>query len=281
MSVISLVKQIVIGQFMLYGGGGGGGGDGGAAERKAAEEARVAAAVKKINNVMGYANATPEAVDRDAFNIRNGIFSGAAFDAVEQAAYDAAVAKAQQDAAASKSAKSAYSERAKLYDTIKTDANKRALIDLNKERDITQRNMGFDVARQGLSGGSHDVDTSRNITDTYQQGVMKAAEMAAATSNNARAADDKTRIGLINSIRAGLDEGNAQTQAYAEMRNNADRATENANALTLTGFFDRLNNLSQQRKYNNGLAAGQVIPGTTAPGTTQQKSHNGTVNLIK
>lgn len=230
MNVISLFRQIVIGQFMLYGGGGGGG-DGGAAERKAAEEARVAAAIKKINDVMGNDNA--------------------------------------------------IAERAKLYDTIKTDANQRALIDLNKERDITQRNMGFDVARQGLSGGSHDVDTSRNITDTYQQGVMKAAEMAAATSNNARAADDKTRIGLINSIRAGLDEGNAQTQAYAEMRNNADRATENANALTLTGFFDRLNNLSQQRKYNNGLAAGQVIPGTTAPGTTQQKSHNGTVNLIK
>lgn len=259
--------------------GGGGGGDGGAAQRKAAEEARIASAVKKINDVMGNANATPDTVDRAAFvkNVPRTIGYGRGRRTVnqrvfDQAGYDAAVAKATQDAAASRAA---YRERAKLYDTIKTDANQRALIDLNKERDITQRNLGFDIARQGLSGGSQDIDTSRQITDTYQQGVLKAAELAAATANNARAADDKTRTNLISSIRAGLDEGSAQTQAYTDMRNNADRATADANALTLSGFFDRLNNLNQQRKYNNGVAAGTVIPGTTTLGTTQPKSSNG------
>jgi len=261
--------------------GGGGGGDGGAAERKAAEEARVAAAVKKINNVMGNANATPDAVDRAAFTrkVQTGRNSGRGSkrtpiyqEVFDEAAYNAAVANAKQEAEASRAA---YGERVKLYDTIKTDANKRALIDLNKERDITERNLSFDVARQGLSGGSHDIDTMRQVTDTYQQGVLKAAELASATANNARAADDKTRTGLISSIRAGLDQGSAQSQAYSDMRNNADRATADANSLSLAGFFDRLNNLNQQRKYNNGVAAGSAVPGTTTPGTTQPKSFTG------
>lgn len=264
--------------------GGGGGGDGGAAERKAAEGARVAAAVKKINNVMGNANATPDAVDRADFTrkveteeSRESRRSGADWtpryqEVFDNDAYNAAVANAKQEAEASRAA---YGERAKLYDTIKTDANQHALIDLNKERDITERNLSFDVARQGLSGGSHDIDTMRQVTDTYQQGVLKAAELASSIANNARAADDKTRTGLISSISAGLDQGSAQSQAYSDMRNNADRATADANSLSLAGFFDRLNNLNQQRKYNNGVAVGSAVPGTTTPGTTQPKSFTG------
>jgi len=164
-----------------------------------------------------------------------------------------------------------------LYSKIRDDANKKALIDLNKERDITQRSIGFDIARHGLSGGSQDIDANRQLTDTYQQGVLKAANMASSMSNNARTADDNTKNNLINSIRAGLDQGNAISQAYTGMANNANKATANAQALSLSGFFDRLNQANQQRLYNSGLIAGQqqVVPGTIAAGTTSATPSQG------
>ncbi len=168
-----------------------------------------------------------------------------------------------------------YDERAKLYDTIKTDANQHALTDLNKERNVTERNLRFDVARQGLSGGSHDIDTMRDVTDTYQKGVLRASELASSVANNARASDEKTRTGLISSIRAGLDQGGAVNQAYSELRSNADRAASDSSALSLAGFFDRLNNLNQQRKYNNGVAAGSLTPRATDANIQQPKPFSG------
>ena len=48
----------------MGGGGRGGGGDGGAADRQAAEDARVAAAVKRVNEVFGITNATANPIDK-------------------------------------------------------------------------------------------------------------------------------------------------------------------------------------------------------------------------
>jgi hypothetical protein len=113
--------------------------------------------------------------------------------------------------------------------------------------------------------------------DTYQQGVLKAGTMADQVKNSMRSADDKTRVGLIDSIRTGLDQGSAVNQAYDSMRNNANQATADANNVSLAGFFDRLSSVEQQRRYNNGVTAGQVVGGQTLLKTPQQKENNGTI----
>lgn len=162
--------------------------------------------------------------------------------------YDEAVAASK--AAAAKKNQDALASREGLYTQIGEDATNKALVDLNKDRDVAEREFKFMLARAGLSGGSRDIDVNRDLLDTHQQGILKASELGLSASNNARSADDKTRVNLINSIRAGLDEGSAMQQAYEGMRNNARTAQDEANATTLAGFFDVLRQQQQQAAYS-------------------------------
>jgi len=277
-------------------------GDGGAAERQAAEDARVAAAIQKINEIFGVSQAQPETVDRAAFTKTvpsnstaanpSGIFSAVStgnvvptstafggFNGInnfgktqtvfDQAGYDAAVAAAAEKA---KKLSTAASDREKLYSTIGSDATNNALLDLNKDRAITERELNFMLARAGLSGGSRDVDVNKDILDTYQQGVLKATNSGLSTANNARSADDTTRVNLINSIRSGLDAGSAQQQAYQDMQNNARTAQDNANANGLAGFFDALKTQQQNAAYTNGVAS------TTIPQQTKSTPYSSAIN---
>lgn len=247
---------------------GGGGGDGGAAERKAAEDARISLAVNKLNQVFGLAEATPDAVDRNAFitqvpiqNNNNGYYGmgGALYKQQPQtksvfndSGYNAAVAAAQAKADKLKGAASA---REALYSKIGTDSNNMALVDLNKERGITERDLKFSLARNGLSGGSRDIDANKDVLDTYQQGVLKASNIGLQTANNARSNDEKTRVNLINSIHAGLTDSDAMTQAYTSMANNAKQAQDEANSTSLAGFFDVLKNQQANAQYNAGVSS--------------------------
>lgn len=169
-----------------------------------------------------------------------------------KAGYDKAVADAQAEA--DRKNKEAQASREGLYSKIGEDTTNNALVDLNKDRSITERDLGFMLARQGLSGGSRDVDVNRDILDTYQQGVLKASNMGTQASNDARSADDQTRVKLIQSIQAGLDEGSAMQQAYEGMRNNARASQDQANMATLSGFFDTLINQQKNAAYSDGYA---------------------------
>lgn len=252
----------------------GGGGDGGAAERQAEEKERVRNAISKINQIFGVEKAAPEAVDRNAFMRQVPVARTAQYDALGRpmnqgpsvgfgqnypqytTAFDTsgfnqalAAAQAKADALSATAA-----QREGLYKKIGADATNKATFDLNKDRDVTEREFKFMLARAGLSGGSRDIDVNREVLDTYQQGVLKAADMGTSTANNARSADDKTRVNLINSISAGLDQGSATQQAYEGMRNNARQAQDDANATSMVGFFDVLRQQQQQAAYNQGNA---------------------------
>lgn len=269
---------------------GGGGGDGGAADRKAAEDARVAAAIQQVNSVFGIGNAVPETVDKAAFTktvnapTSTGLGSGGFWGgnnqgsvkptttSFDQVGYDAAVAAAKAKADA---LTNAASTREQLYTKIGDDTKNTALIDLNKERGITERDLNFGLARQGLSGGSRDIDANKDVLDTYNQGVVKAANMGLSTANNARSSDDTTRVNLINSIRAGLDQGSAMQQSYQGLANNAKAAADDANSASLGGFFDSLRAMQQQQQYQQGVQSVATPLKTTAT-TGAGKSYSGT-----
>jgi hypothetical protein len=271
------------------------GGDGGAAERKAAEDARIATAIKKLNEVFGLADPLPEAIDKAKFtkNIaasapNNGAIglSGMANiggingntntskQVFDEAGYISAVAASKAKADALKGSGAA---RENLYKKIGTDATNTALLDLNKERGITERDLNFSLARNGLSGGSRDIDANKDVLDTYQQGVLKASNIGLQTGNNARSNDEKTRVNLINSIHAGLSDGDATAQAYAAMSNNAKSAADDANNASLAGFFDVLKQQQAQAQYNQGVnSVPTVTPYQQAKNATSAtKSYGG------
>ncbi len=265
---------------------GGGGGDGGAAARKQQEDARIAQAIKELNNVFGVSS--PGAVDRNQFyydapTTPTGIGmvdanSPKTMRVFDQAAYDAAVKKSKEDALAENPNAAA---REQLYSKIGTDAKNVAMTDLNKERGISERELKFSLARNGLSGGSRDIDANRDVLDTYQQGVLKASNLGTQTSNEARSSDEKTRVNLINSIQAGLTSGDAVQQAYAGMSNNAAAAQDAANSASLAGFFDVLRQQQANNQYQKGVDS-VYVPGMTAKSTnnTARSSYGGTVRSV-
>lgn len=297
---LSLHKFIpcLVSSFTLYGGGGGGGGDGGAAERKAAEDRRIAQAIKQVNAVFGIGQFEPVAVDQNAFmqeitgrgsqpvnapqgyTLINkqgtktpsnslGVLSGRGVTTNTQYlfnkdGYDKAVAESVAEAERKNAA--AKEEREKLYGKVATDFTNNSMVDLNKERDITARDLNFQLARQGLSGGSRDVDANAEVTDRYNQGVLRANNEGVKAANNARSADTSTRQKIVNSIQAGLTADQATQQAYEGMSNNAKAAADEASTASLAGFFDALRATQQQQAYNAGY-------GSTTPATPSYRTN--------
>jgi len=245
-------------------------GDGGAADRAAAETSRTAKAVQALNRLFGIATPGADGVSRESFVTKSTGKDGTVNSKLDEAGYNAAVTTAKD--AVTKTA----AGREQLYGKIGNDATNAALLDLNKERKTTERDLGFMLARAGLTGGSRDIDVNREILDTNQQGILKASNLGLSVANNARSSDDKTRVSLIDSIRTGLDQGSALQQSYEGMANNSRRAQDEANATSLVGFFDALKNQQQQAAYvagQNGAVIAQ--PKKTAGVNT---NYDGNIN---
>ena len=225
---------------------GGGGVQDNSAEIRAREDARVADAINKINNIFGISDAvsasrlyalpvaTPDSIPLHSSRVVNPAITEPVLADMSGAS---ANAKARED----------------LYTTMKNDATTKAMQDLNQERGIAQREANFKLARQGLAGGSADIDLHQQIGDQYQKGILSAGNAGDTVANNARANDEKTRVNLINAIRSGLDGGTAQQMAYQGLSNNAAQASNDAANATLAGFFSPLMQTLKMANYQDGF----------------------------
>jgi hypothetical protein len=231
----------------LYGGGGG---DGGVAERQAQMKAEQDEAINAINAVFGKGLGAPVYRDipggstwsQDQYG-NNVMVDTPATRVVES--YDTA--------ARDKNA----TEREKLYGTITSDASARLLTKLGEDRDKAERGTRFQLARQGLGGGSADIDQNSELLDRFNEGTLEAGNAALAAGNTARSADEKTRVGLINNIRNGMSQSDALSASFSALTNNANEARDAALATDIGGFFDDINNLNAQRQYQQGVTAGK------------------------
>ncbi len=275
-----------------------GGGDGGAADRKAAEESRQQSAIARLNRAFGVAGSRSAAPDRAAFEKRwnpmqppragqntagpdpvrwyNGPAEGELVmdntpragqntaDSFDQTGFDAAMASYNNEDAETAAQRNA---RESLYGKFSEDARNLQLADLNKERGLAERDVSFDLARRGLTGGSRQIDVGRDISDQFNRGVLTAENNAQDVANQARQGDEKTRLNLMQSIRGGMGEADAVSSALAGMRNTADQAANQARGQNIGGFFDAIRGAAQARneqdsyqkafeKYRTGGGAG-------------------------
>jgi hypothetical protein len=240
---------------------GGGGGDGGYAERQAEMKAEQDAAIAEVNSVFGKGQGRPiyETRYRDVI-VDPGSMSGDSSwtpATVYQQPYEAIVGydTAARDAAAA--------ERDALYGTITQDASARLLDRLSDDRRVAERGTKFQLARQGLAGGSADVDQNAEILRKFNEGSLEAGNAALASGNSARSADEQTRIGIINNIRNGMAASDAISASFAGLTNNANEARDAAMATNIGGFFDDINRLNEQRQFNMGYQS--RAPGSPRP----------------
>lgn len=245
--------------------GGGDAGDGGAADRRNAEDARQAAAIARLNAAFGIGSGrvAPKQADFTRQMAPNQApparmyagnsegemvmddtpFSGAAMTEEDPAAYQAAMAGYEREQLGNQTMQA----RKNLYQKFASDAKNLQVADLSKERDVASRDVSFDLARRGLTGGSRNIDADREIGDSFAKGLLTAENNAQGIANSAEQSDEKTRVNLISGIRGGMNEADAVTSALNGMSNSAAQAANDARSQNIGGFFDTIRAQAQSK----------------------------------
>lgn len=141
------------------------------------------------------------------------------------------------------------------YDSVRQNASAIALDSLSKQREEAGRNVRFNVARSGLTGGSVDVDENQNLANRYSEGVIQANSNADGIVNNVRGKDEATRADLISRINAGMDANSASQAALAQIQNNQNIAKVDGQSNLLSNFFDGIASGIGGYQYGQGQAA--------------------------
>lgn len=233
----------------LYGGGGGGG-DGGYGERQDKMKAEQDKAIQAINLIFGKGDGTPITKTTTTPGTTQNLYRPSTGEYTRETPGTSVTSVTGYDTT---QRDKNLAERNKLYGTIRTDSEARLLDQLGRDRTKAERAVRFQLARQGLMGGSADVDQGQELLEKFQEGSLEARNASTASSNDARASDENTRVNLINNIRSGMAESDAVSAAYAGLNNNATAARDNAMATNIGSFFDDLSILQQQQQFRDSM----------------------------
>lgn len=237
-------------------GGGGGGGDYEAAQQK--EEAKKLAAREALNLYFGVAP-TSAAPSRGSFTTTTPgrgwsqgdgegeyipgttTFDERGYTAAQQASQDAL-----DQAAKNKAARDA------LYTQVRTDAFNAGKRGLEEGKADAERQNKFALFAQGLNGGSEDIDQSALLGRTYSRGLLDLGARADSAKADLQSSDEQTRLGLLQSIDAGMDQGSALSSALAQLKNNGDKAAALAAGTDLGDLFGSSGLLYTKSRYAQG-----------------------------
>ncbi len=206
--------------------GGGGGGDGGAQARQEESDTKKRAARERLNALFGVGSASPApsapASGRSWMDDEGMVYAGAP---------DPIGAPAMSEADRNKAARDA------LYAKVREDSFTAGRRGLDEGKTQAARENRFALFAQGLAGGSEDVDQNALLDRTYREGLLKLGGKADATVADMRGNDESTRLQLLQSIDAGMDEGSAISSALGQMKVNSDRAAATAQGTDLGDLF--------------------------------------------
>jgi hypothetical protein len=145
---------------------------------------------------------------------------------------------------------------------------KQAVTDLNRrevDRQYTEaeRANRFALARNGLLGGSADVDSNADLQRRTNEGIAQAVALGDQAGADLRTSDERTRQSLISMAQSGIDTGTAQQTALAGLNANSQAAAGARGGATVGNLFSDLS----QAYLANQVAAGRAA----APGMTGQQ----------
>lgn len=217
-------------------------------------------AIARLNSLFGAADPT-QLVDRNAFinpeysqlqqaaAARGGTVEGDGSE-FDQQGYDAAIKKAEHDNAITKALRNA------LYQNVGNDVFNAKLPTLKDQYQRAGSDLAINLARSGQRGGSLAVMQNSELGSNYNKGLVDLSNLRQSTINNAKAADETSRLDLIGRIRAGMNQADAVNSASEQQRSNLAMAQDNALAQTVTDYFSGMKYLQQQDQYQKDLNAG-------------------------
>lgn len=167
-----------------------------------------------------------------------------------------------------------------LYSTIRDNAFTAGKRGLDERKTGAGRDLKFELFAKGLNGGSVAVDQSALLDRTYKQGLLDLGAKADAAKTDVMGNDEQTRLGLLQSIDAGMDQGSALSSALNQMKVNGDRATASAQGTTLGNLFDDVGLLYSKSKYSQGQQNAQNWWGSNYPTAPRGLGGRGSSGII-
>lgn len=146
--------------------------------------------------------------------------------------------------------------RDELYSTVRTNAFDAGKRSLDEDYQKAQRQNKFALFAQGLNAGSEDINQNALLGRTYDQGLLDLGAKADAAKAGFKANDESSRLQLLQSIDAGMDQSSAISSAMNQMKNNYDRQLADANTTELNDLFSTSGALYTQSQAAKGKQAG-------------------------
>lgn len=143
-----------------------------------------------------------------------------------------------------------------LYGTVRTNAFDAGKRRFDEQKTTAARDLKFALAAQGLLGGSEQVNQGALLGRTYDQGLLDLGAKADSARADLQASDETTRLGLLQSIDAGMDQGSALSSALNQLKNNNDSAAAAATGTNLGDLFGGAGLLYSKSNKARGNQAG-------------------------
>ena len=165
--------------------------------------------------------------------------------------------------------------REKLY-----DEQQQAVYDLNKKRVNDQyadaeRANRFALARNGLLGGSSDVESNAKLQEKTNEGLIKATALGQQAASDLRTADEQSKQSLISMAQSGIDTGTAQQMAAAQLNSNAQSALGQRGGATIGSLFDNLGQAYLTRQLLQASNNGYNLYGNQYGNLSTSKEYQG------
>lgn len=152
------------------------------------------------------------------------------------------------------------------------DQHRQAVYDLNtqevnRQAEEAERANRFALARNGLLGGSVNIDANEELNRRTNEGLMQAQGLADDAASSLRSSDESTKNSLLSMASSGINAAQASQLATSGLQTNLANAAANEAVAQVGNLFGDMQNAYL---YNTALKNSSL--GTTYnPYVTQQK----------
>lgn len=146
-----------------------------------------------------------------------------------------------------------------LYRDHRNDVYNLNAKEVERQAQEMERANRFAMARNGLLGGSVDIDSNAEINRRTNEGLAKAGGIADAAMADLQNSDENARNNLVSMANAGTDATTAAQLAANNLQQNADAATADRAVASVGDLFGSManaylfNDLSKYMQASGGV----------------------------
>lgn len=173
-------------------------------------------------------------------------------------------------------------ERNRLYEQQRQNVYDLNAKEVERQAAEQERANRFGLARNGLLGGSADVDSVSELNRRTNEGLLNASGIADDSAAKLRSADETTKQNLLSLAQNGISGSDAANLTTSQLAANLDNASGDAAAATIGDLFSNIanaylyNDAAKQAATTNSYLAS--LYGRSTGSSDTHKGDSGTVS---